>query len=79
MLKVIHAAARNDVAIELNSKYQIPSPEFVKLARQEGCRFCMGSNRHDKEPGDLGYSIRIYMECKLRPADLYYPAGIRNR
>ena len=79
MLKVIRAAARNHVAVELNSKYRIPSAAFVRLARHEGCRFCMGSNRHDKEPGDLDYSIRIYMECKLSPEDLYYPAGVRSK
>lgn len=77
MLRVIRAAVRNQVAIELNSKYQIPSAAFVKLARQEGCRFCMGSNRHDKEAGDLAYPIRIFIECELGPEDLYYPAGIK--
>jgi hypothetical protein len=77
MLTVIRAAARNHVAVELNSKYEIPSAAFIRLAREEGCRFCMGSNRHDLEPGDLAYSIRMYTQCQLKPEDLYYPAGVR--
>ena len=74
MLKVIHAAAKNHIAVEINSKYNIPSAAFLKLAKQAGCRFSLGSNRHDDEPGDLEYSIRMAKELGLTPQDMYLPA-----
>jgi len=77
MRKVIEAAAQNQIAIELNSKYNIPSKEFVLLARQAGCRFSLGSNRHDDEPGNLDYAIRMVKECGLTSRDLYHPAGVK--
>lgn len=76
MQRVIQAAARNHIAIELNSKYNIPSKEFILSARKAGCRFSMGSNRHDDEPGNLDYAIRMYKECGLKSQDMYRPAGI---
>jgi histidinol phosphatase-like PHP family hydrolase len=77
MLKVIEAAAKNQVVIELNSKYNIPSREFILLAKQAGCRFSMGSNRHDDEPGNLDYAIRMYKGCGLAPKDMYKPSGVK--
>ena len=75
MLRLIRAAARNQIAVEINSKYNIPSLSFLKLAKQAGCRFSLGSNRHDNEPGDLVYSIRMAKELGLTPRDIYVPAG----
>ena len=34
--KVIDAAKKNDIAIEINNRYRIPSPAFIKLAKQAG-------------------------------------------
>jgi len=33
--KVIGAAARNGVAIEINDRYHLPSPSFIKMAKEE--------------------------------------------
>ena len=74
MLKVIRAAARNHIAVEINSKYNIPSLSFLKLAKRAGCRFSLGSNRHDDEPGDLVYSIRMAKELGLTTQKIYVPA-----
>lgn len=73
MLKVKKAAARNHIAVEINSKYRIPSLPFLRLAKREGCRFSLGSNRHDDEPGDLAYSIRMAKEVGLTSGDIFVP------
>jgi len=78
MLKVIRAAARNHIAVEINSKYNIPSLSFLKLAKRAGCRFSLGSNRHDDEPGDLVYSIRMAKELGLTPQNIFVPARKPN-
>jgi hypothetical protein len=73
MLKVIHAAAKNHIAIEINSKYNIPSVTFLKLAKQKGCRFSLGSNRHDDEPGNMEYSRGMYKKLRLTRQDMFVP------
>lgn len=73
--QLIKEAARNQIAVEINSKYNIPSLAFLKLAKQTGCRFTLGSNRHDDEPGNLDYSIRMVKELGLTSQDIYLPGG----
>lgn len=77
MLTLIRAAVANGVAIEVNSRYEIPSPAFLELAKAEGATFSFGSNRHDDEPGDLEFCTRMYRELGLGPEDMYTPAGAR--
>ncbi len=76
---LISAAVTNQVAIEINSRYRIPSASLIRRARQAGARFTFGSNRHDDEPGDLEYCVRMYRECGLTAEDLYLPTGVRVR
>lgn len=74
MRKVIEAAARNHVAIELNNRYRLPSPAFVKMAKAGGCKFSFGSN--NTGPADLGrseYGLRMIEECKLAWQDFFLP------
>lgn len=49
---VAKSAARNGVAIEVNRKYDVPSPAFLRICLEEGCLFSMGSDAHRKE--DVG-------------------------
>ncbi|RPI27915.1 MAG: hypothetical protein EHM61_06890 [Acidobacteria bacterium] len=75
MQKLIEAAVRNQVVIEINSKYNIPSAAFLELAKKRGAKFSFGSNRHDDEPGNLDYCQTMYRQLRLSAADLYVPAG----
>jgi len=77
MQKVIEAAVKNQVVIEINSKYNIPSLAFLRLAKQLGAKFCFGSNRHDDEAGNLDYCLKMSRELGLGAADIYIPAGTR--
>jgi hypothetical protein len=74
MKKVIGAAARNRVAIEINDRYRLPSPAFVRLAKEAGCKFTFGTN--NTGPGDLGrceYGLRLVEECRLDWRDFFIP------
>ena len=51
--KVIEAAAKNGVAIEINPRYRIPSPAFIKMAKSAGIKFSFGTNNADQNIGDL--------------------------
>ena len=72
--RVIEAAAKKGIAIEINNRYKLPSASFIRMAKQGGCQFTFGSN--NAGAADLGrceYGIRMVAECQLRPADFWVP------
>jgi len=74
MERVITAAVRNGVAIELNELYKLPSARFVQMARAEGCKFTLGTN--NTGPHDLGrseFGLRLAAECGLSAEDFFVP------
>jgi histidinol phosphatase-like PHP family hydrolase len=74
MRKVIDAAAKYRVAIEINSRYNIPSVKFLKLARAAGIKFTFGSNAHGEDAGKLDYSLKVARDLKLTRRDMFTPA-----
>jgi histidinol phosphatase-like PHP family hydrolase len=76
MQKVIRAAVRNGVAIELNNRYRLPRATFVRMAREAGCKFALGSNNAGLESlGRSEYGLRMVEECKLRWQDFFAPGA----
>jgi len=73
MKRVIDAAIENDVAIEINNRYRIPSPAFIKAARAAGAKFSFGTNNAEAELGRLEYPIQMVRECGLRWQDIFVP------
>ena len=73
MQKVIAAAAKNGVAIEINARYRLPSPAFIKLAKQAGVKFSFGTNNADRDVGNLDYCLAMVQECGLTPQDMFMP------
>ncbi|MBN2327841.1 MAG: DUF1080 domain-containing protein [Candidatus Omnitrophica bacterium] len=73
MMKVIDAAAKNSVAIEINNRYRLPSPKFIKLAKQAGVKFSCGTNNSDADFGRPEYFLDMVRECKLKNTDMFMP------
>ena len=73
MDKVINAAVANDVAVEINARYKIPSAKFIKRAKAAGVKFSMGTNNPANELGTLDYAIEMIEECGLEPGDFFKP------
>ena len=71
MDKVIQAAVANDIAIEINARYKIPSATFIIRAKAAGVKFSMGTNNTGKELGTLDYAIQMITECELAPDDFF--------
>jgi hypothetical protein len=71
--KVIDAAVKNKVAIEINARYHIPSPAFIRQAKKAGAKFSLGTNNGDKELGNLEYCRRMIKECDLKEKDFFTP------
>jgi hypothetical protein len=76
MKKVVEAAARNQVAIELNDRYKLPGVDFVKLAKSAGCKFSLGTNNTGAD--DLRrseYGLNMIEECRLGWQDFFVPGA----
>jgi hypothetical protein len=73
MQKIIAAAVTNGVAIEINARYRLPSPAFIKLAKQAGVKFSFGTNNADNNVGSLDYCLAMVQECGLTPQDMFMP------
>ncbi len=86
MARVIDAALRNGVAIELNDLYQLPAAKFVRMAGTAGCKFTFGSNNTSIDNlGHCRYGLRMIEECGLVADDFFVPgiagpkAALRKR
>jgi hypothetical protein len=73
MQRVVDAAASNHVAVEINSRYKIPSAAFIRRAKQAGVKFTFGTNNADRDLGRVEYSLRMAKECGLTWQDMWMP------
>ena len=73
MQKVIDAAKANDVAIEINNRYRLPSAAFIKRARNAGVKFSFGTNNADRNLGRMEYAVAMVKECGLTRQDIFVP------
>jgi len=74
MQKLIDAAVKYGVAIEISSSYRLPTLAFLKLAKKAGARFSFGSNILGPNVGKLDYCVEIAKELGLTKDDLFTPA-----
>jgi histidinol phosphatase-like PHP family hydrolase len=79
MQKVIEAAKQNDVAIEINSRYRIPSAAFIKMAKKAGLKFSLGTNNADRDLGRSEYGLEMIKECGLTSSDLFIPKPVGQK
>jgi hypothetical protein len=71
--RVIDAAAKNGVAIEISNRLHLPKPAFIKQAKRAGIKFTFGTNNVDHNLGRLEYGLEMIRECSLTPQDLWMP------
>jgi len=74
MQKVIDAAARNNVAIEINARLRLPKAAFIKRAKKAGVKFSFGTNNSNRNLGRLEYCLEMIKECGLTSSDMFMPA-----
>jgi histidinol phosphatase-like PHP family hydrolase len=74
MDRVIKVLVENDVALEINSRYKIPSLKFIKRAKEAGVKFTFGTNNGGSDDlGRLEYSLMIVKEAGIVPEDIFLP------
>ena len=75
MRKVIDAAVRFHIAIEINSRYRVPHLAFLEMAKDAGLKFSFGSNAHTADQiGNIDYGVEMYRKLHLKLDQFFRPA-----
>ena len=75
MDRVIKAAVKNGVAIEINAGRRIPSPTFLKRAKRAGATFSFGTNNFDHKPISMSHCFEAIAKYGLTKDHLYVPTA----
>ncbi len=73
MDRVIKAAKKNNIAIEINNRYRIPSATFISRAKKAGLKFTIGTNNMDSNFSRADYAVEMINKCGLTEKDFYLP------
>ena len=71
--RVIDKLAQHRIALEINSRYRIPSVKVLKKAKARGLKFAFGTNNVDANIGRLEWALDAARECGLEKGDMWFP------
>ena len=71
--KVLDAALKYGIAIEISSSYKLPKLAFLKQAKATGLKFSFGSNGRYPKMAQLDYSIAMAKTLGLQASELFLP------
>ena len=77
--RIIEAARKRGVALEINDLAHTPHAEFILKAKAAGVRFTFGSDTRDHRSFRLDYCKRIAKLCNLTEDDFYIPVRKQRR
>ena len=77
MDEVINALVDNNIAMEINNRFKIPSADFIKRAKKAGVKFTVGTNNADANFSGAGYALDMIKECHLTESDFWLPSRKR--
>jgi histidinol phosphatase-like PHP family hydrolase len=71
MQKIITAAIKKKIAIEINEKAKVPSARFIKMAKSAGAKFTFGSDSSGPDAARLDYCLKMVELCGLTDKDMF--------
>jgi hypothetical protein len=72
---IIDALIKFDVALEIDSRFRVPSARFLEIAKSAGVKFAFGSNYQTADGlGDIGYGVEMYKRLRLSTDQFFCPA-----
>jgi histidinol phosphatase-like PHP family hydrolase len=74
MTRVIEAARKNNIAIEINNRYKIPSMTFIQKAKEAGVKFTVGTNNTNSNFSGAEYAKEMIRKCRLSEKNFFLPA-----
>jgi hypothetical protein len=80
MGRVIDAAVKSGVAIEIGARYKLPSEAFLRLAKARGAKFTFGTNNGGADDlGDWSYPLEMQRKLGLKWTDMFVPGHQPSR
>jgi hypothetical protein len=80
MKRVIDAAVKKGVAIEINARYKLPSEAFLRLAKTAAAKFTFGTNNGGAtDLGDWSYPLEMQKKLGLTWKDMLVPGHQPSR
>ena len=80
MDRVIKVLKNNDVALEINARYKIPSIAFLKRAKAGGVKFTFGTNNgSNNDLGRIEYCLKAVNEVGLTSGDMFLPRSAKDK
>lgn len=80
MKRVIDAAVKKGVAIEINARYKLPSEAFLRLAKTAAAKFTFGTNNGGAtDLGDWSYPLEMQKKLGLTWKDMFVPGHQPSR
>ncbi|HXK12036.1 MAG TPA: family 16 glycoside hydrolase [Vicinamibacteria bacterium] len=80
MTRVIDAAVKHGVAIEIGARYKLPSEAFLRLAKARGAKFTFGTNNGGaNDLGDWSYPLDMQKTLELKWGDMFVPGHQPSR
>ena len=71
--RVLDKLAKHRIALEINSRYCIPSHRALRRAKARGIKFAFGTNNVDANIGRLEWSIDAVRACGIAKEDMWFP------
>ena len=71
--RVLDKLAKHRIALEINSRYCIPSHKVLRKAKARGIKFTFGTNNVDANVGRLEWSIDAVRACGIAKEDMWFP------
>ncbi len=72
--RVVEALKANNVALEINSRLQLPGDRVIEKAKAAGVKFALGTNNTNSENlGKLEWALEKVDQHNLQPADMFLP------
>ncbi|MBP9987544.1 MAG: DUF1080 domain-containing protein [Bacteroidales bacterium] len=72
--RVLDVLEKNQIALEINARYRIPSYDIIRRAKARGIKFTFGTNNVDADFGRLEYAIEAVGACGLTKEDMWFPS-----
>ena len=73
MKQIIAAGIKNNVAFEINAQTDYASERFIRLAKEMGAKFTVGSNNKDDRVIDMARCRKLVEKCGLKQEDMFVP------
>ena len=71
--RVVKVLAKNGIAMEINSRYRLPSEKILRKAKEAGVKFTFGTNNNTSDTGHLEYSLEMAEKLGLTYKDMFMP------